>query len=271
VFDTSAHAHDPRADFMNWSLIDVGTFDYAADAWGFTYGASAELALGDWTWRVGGFQLSRVPNGKITAVDFGQYSIVTEVEHRHRFADRNGVVKVLGFVNRAPMGRYQDAVAAAAAGKAPDTATVRRRASKGGLSIDVEQDVADGVGVFARGGTSDGSKEAYEFTEIDRTLSGGLSVDGKRWGRAGDTFAIAAVANRLSHAARDYFAAGGIGILIGDGRLTYGDERIAETYYSWRVFAGTTFTVDYQHVTNPAYNSDRGPVSVYSVRLHLER
>jgi high affinity Mn2+ porin len=270
VFDNNAHAHDPRADFMNWSLIDVGTFDYAADAWGFTYGASAELALGDWTCRLGGFQLSRVPNGKITSVDFGQYSIVAEAEHRHRLADRDGVVRLLGFVNRAPMGRYADAVATAAPGVAPDTALVRRRASKGGVSLDVEQDVADGIGVFARGGSNDGAKEAYEFTEIDRTVSVGASIDGKRWSREGDTFAIAGVRNRLSHAARDYFAASGTGILIGDGRLTYGDERIAETYYSAHLFAGATFTVDYQHVTNPAYNRDRGPVSIYSVRLHLE-
>lgn len=271
VFDTNRYAHDPRGDFLNWALIDTGTFDYAADAWGFTYGASAELNQGHWTGRVGIFQLSPVPNGKIVAVDFRQYSYMAEIERRHEWLGAAGTVKVLAFVNRGRMSAYADAVALAQQTKTtPDIALVRRKSSRSGVSVNIEQTLREGVGLFARAGLNNGSKEAYEFTEINRTLSGGLSLDGKLWRRADDRAGIAAVVNSLSTFARSYFAAGGRGILIGDGRLNYGNERIFETYYAARLTLFATFSVDYQHITNPAYNRDRGPVSVYSARLHLE-
>jgi high affinity Mn2+ porin len=272
VFDANRYAHDPRSDFLNWSLVDAGTFDYAADAWGFTYGAAAALTLGAWTTRAGLFQLSRVPNGKIVAVDFSQYSGVLEVERRQTWFGREGSLKILGFANRASMGDYTDAVAAAAVtGAAPDTATVRRRRWRGGISVDVEQPLTEDVGVFARAGANDGHKEAYEFTEINRSASVGLSTAGGAWGRKSDAVGVAAVENRLSRAARSYFQAGGIGILIGDGRLNYAPEKILETYYAVHLPLAATLSFDYQHVTDPAYNRDRGPVSIYSVRLHIER
>ena len=271
VFDTNRYAHDPRGDFLNWSVIDAGPFDYAADAWGFTYGASAELAIGDWTTRLGYFQLSRQPNGKIVAADFSQSSSVVEIERRQSWLDRPGKIKWLGFVNRAPMARYADAVALAEqSGATPDVALVRRKASRGGVSVNVEQEVADQVGLFVRASGNDGGKEAYEFTEIDRSVSTGLSVGGDRWHRPDDVFGVAAVVNELSRPARSYFAAGGLGILIGDGRLNYGTEQIIETYYAWHVNRFAILSADYQHIAHPAYNRDRGPVSVYSLRLHLQ-
>ncbi len=272
VFDANRYAHDPRGDFMNWALIDAGAFDYAADSWGFTYGGAAELALGDWTTRLGVFQMSRVPNGKIVAVDFGQYSAVAEVEHRHRLFDRGGAAKLLAFVNRAAMADYRDAVALAqTTGTTPDVADVRRRRSRAGFSLNVEQEIADGAGLFVRASANDGRREAYEFTEINRSLAGGVSIDGRRWGRGGDTLGIAGVVDALSGAARDYFAAGGVGILIGDGRLNDAAERIVETYYAFALPGKATLTFDYQRIANPAYNRDRGPVSVYSLRLHIDR
>ena len=271
VFDTNRYAHDPRGDFLNWSVIDAGPFDYAADAWGFTYGASAELALGDWTTRLGYFQLSRQPNGKIVAADFSQSSSVAEVERRQQWVGRPGKIKLLGFVNRAPMARYGDAVALGQqSGSVPDVALVRRKASRGGVSLNIEQEVADHVGLFVRASANDGGKEAYEFTEINRSISGGLSVGGERWHRPDDVFGVAAVVNALSRPARAYFAAGGLGILIGDGQLRYGEERIVESYYAWHVNRFAIVSVDYQSITHPAYNRDRGPVSVYSLRLHLQ-
>ena len=123
---------------------------------------------------------------------------------------------------------------------------------------------------FLRAGVNDGSKEAYEFTEINRTLSAGVSIQGKSWGRPDDTLGIAGAANGLSGDARAYFGAGGIGILIGDGRLNYGAEKIFEAFYSVRLHEGVTFSVDYQHINNPAYNRDRGPVSIYGIRAHAE-
>jgi high affinity Mn2+ porin len=272
VFDTNAYAHDPRSDLLNWSIIDSGAFDYAADAWGYTYGAAAEWTTGDWTLRGGLFDLSSVPNAKTVERNFGEYAAIAEVEERYELGGHAGKVKALGFVNRGRMARYDDAVRLGEeTGAIPDVALVRRFASRPGFALILEQEFAPGVGGFARASANDGSKEAYEFTEINRSIAGGLSIKGVRWGRADDTFALAATINALSDPARRYFAAGGLGILIGDGRLpNAGQERIAETYYAVSMTDHVTLTADYQYVVNPAYNRDRGPVSIIAARLHGE-
>ena len=271
IFDTNSYAHDPRADFLNWSVVDAGAFDYAADAWGFTYGAAAEWTQNWWTLRGGLFQLSRVPNGKVTGVDFSQYMLVTELEERHQWQGHFGKIKILAFLNRGKMANYRDAVQLAnQTGDTPDASLVRRRSSRPGLSVNLEQELSSDLGAFVRASINDGSKEAYEFTEINRSLSAGLSLKGNRWGRANDTVGVAAVANGLSGAARDYFTAGGLGILIGDGALNYGPEKILEAYYSLKVNKHLSVALNYQHVNNPAYNRDRGPVSIYGVRVHSE-
>lgn len=271
IFDTNNYAHDPRADFLNWSVVDAGAFDYAADAWGFTYGAAAEWSQDWWTLRGGLFQLSRVPNGKVTGVDFSQYMLVTEAEGRYRWQGHPGKVKVLGFLNRGKMADYREAVRLAnQTGDTPDAALVRRKATRPGLSVNLEQELSAELGAFLRASVNNGSKEAYEFTEINRSLSAGLSLKGDRWGRPDDTVGLAVVANGLSGAARGYFAAGGLGILIGDGALNYGPEKILETYYSLKVNKHFSVAVNFQHVSNPAYNRDRGPVSIYGMRIHSE-
>jgi high affinity Mn2+ porin len=270
IFDANRYAHDPRTDFMNWALIDAGTFDYAADAWGFTYGGVAELEQGPWTVRGAIFQLSPAPNGKITAVDFSQFSLVGEIERSYEWNGRPGKVKLLGFANRAEMGKYADAVLASRPGGTPSTAAVRQLSWRPGISINVEQEASSELGVFARAGVNDGRFEAYEFTEINQTVSAGISLAGATWGRPDDRVGIGAVVNALSDDARRYFAAGGLGILIGDGRLTYGTEQIVELYYALKVNSHVAVTVDYQHLQHPAYNRDRGPVSVFGARLHVE-
>jgi len=271
VFDTNTYAHDPRMDFLNWSIIDSGSFDYAADAWGFTYGAAAEWTQGSCTARAGIFQMSRLPNGKIIKPDFSKFSAVAELEVRYALGERGGKVKLLGFVNHAPMARYRDAVALAqATGSTPDVALVRRGANRPGAAVNVEQELRDDVGAFLRASANDGKYEAYEFTEINRSIAAGVSIKGKRWTRDEDTFGIDGVMNTMSRDSRDYFAAGGLGILIGDGALRYGSERIVEVYYSARVVRGVTVSVDYQRAENPAYNRDRGPVDLFAVRVHAE-
>jgi high affinity Mn2+ porin len=271
VFDANRYAHDPRGDFMNWALIDTGTFDYAADAWGFTYGAAGELTLGTWSVRGGIFQLSPEPNGKVTAVAFGQRSWVGEIERRYEWSGRPGKVRILGFVNQGKMGAYDDAVRlAGATADTPRTSLVRRFRSRPGISINAEQELSSELGAFTRAGVNDGRFEAYEFTEINRTASAGLVVSGTRWGRPDDRIGVAAVVNALSNDARRYVAAGGLGLLIGDGRLHYGNERIAELYYSYRANPHLTLSVDFQRLQNPAYNRDRGPVNVFGTRLHAE-
>jgi len=170
------------------------------------------------------------------------------------------------------MGGYGDAVRLAqATGTQPDMALVRRYASRPGGALNIEQEVSDILGAFARFSLNDGSKEAYEFTEINRSVALGLSVKGTDWGRPNDTWAIAGVVNELSNPAKAYFAAGGMGILIGDGQLRrYGTENILETYYDARIVKGLNVALDYQLIANPAYSTDRGPVSVLGLRLHGE-
>ena len=272
IFDTNAYAHDPKNDFLNWSLIDAGAFDYAADAWGYSYGVAAEWTQDWWTLRAGLFDLSRVPNTTELERGFGQFELVSEAEARPTFWGRQGKIKLLGFLNRGRMGSYADAVRLAqATGDVPDMALVRRYASRPGMSLNIEQPLSDTFGAFARASLNDGSKEAYEFTEINRSLSAGLSLKGKDWGRPDDTFGIAGVINALSAPARVYFAAGGLGILIGDGQLPhYGTENIAEAFYSLAATTWLAVSADYQFIANPAYNRDRGPVSILGARVHAQ-
>lgn len=272
VFDTNTYAHDPRSDFMNWAVVDAGAFDYAADAWGYTLGAAAEWTQSWWTLRGGVFALSKIPNGKSPDSDFHQYALIEEGEERHQWRDHPGKFKLLVFVNHGRMASYDDAVhLAQLTGTVPDVAMVRHDSSRTGFAINLEQELVSSVGIFARVSLNDGSKEAFEFTEINESISGGVSVRGDFWGRHDDAAGVAAVMNGLSPEARRYFAAGGLGILIGDGQLPhYGSEQIAEAYYSLHIAESLTLSADYQHVVNPAYNRDRGPVSIFGLRVHTE-
>jgi high affinity Mn2+ porin len=272
IFDANAYAHDPKNDFLNWSLIDAGAFDYAADAWGYSYGLAAEWNQDWWTIRTALFDLSRVPNTTELERDFSQFELVSEVEARHQLLGAPGKIKLLGFLSRGRMGSYADAIRlASATGDVPDTALVRKYDSRPGGSVDIEQQIDDDFGAFARLSINDGSKEAYEFTEINRSIALGTSVKGSLWGRPDDVWGFAGVVNAISDSARTYFADGGLGILIGDGQLPhYGTENIAETYYSFAATKWLTASADYQLIVNPAYSRDRGPVSVLAMRLHAQ-
>ena len=271
VFDTNRYAHDPRADFLNWAIIEGGAFDYAADSWGYTLGAAAEWTQDWWTLRGGVFRLSAVPNGKVVGFDFRQNSVILEAEQRHQWRGHPGKVKLLAFVNRGDMAGYADAVhLGLATSSTPDVALVRRFSSRPGLVLNVEQELTSAIGAFARLSSNRGGKETFEFADINQAVSAGLSIQGDAWGRHDDTLGIAAAVNRISGAAQAYFAAGGLGVQVGDGRMNYAPEQIQETYYSWRSSPHSTVTLDYQHVDHPAYNQDRGPVSIYGVRLHAE-
>ncbi|UAK25364.1 carbohydrate porin [Sphingomonas nostoxanthinifaciens] len=271
IFDTNRYAHDPRGDFLNWSAVDVGSFDYAADAWGYSTGAAAELYRGAWTLRFGAFNLSKVPNGETLERSFGQYQLDLELEHRHSIGGRDGAVRVTMFRNRGRFGRYDDALALAAAtgAAAPDTALVRARRTRLGASVNLEQALTDTIGLFARAGVADGQIEPYDFTDIDRTGQIGLSIDGAGWGRHGDTIGVAAIVNGISQAHQRYLNAGGYGVLVGDGRLPHpGAEAIGEAYYQYKPIEALAVALDYQLVGNPGYNRDRGPASVFAIRLH---
>ena len=272
VFDTNPYAHDPKHDFLNWAAIDAGSFDYAADAWGYTIGAAVEWYQGPWTLRAGLFDLSQVPNGEKLDPGLHQFQIIGEGERRYAIAGKDGAIKVTGFLSRGRMARFEDAIALGEAlGPAPDVALVRRYRSRVGVDVNLQQKLADDLGLFARAGWAQGDVEPYEFADIDRTVSAGLSLSGKRWGRPDDTFAIAGIVNGISKIHQAYLADGGLGILVGDGRLPHpGTENIIETYYSIALAKFLNLSVDYQFVDHPAYNTDRGPVSIFAARLHAQ-
>jgi high affinity Mn2+ porin len=278
IFDTNRYANNPKADFLNWSMINAGTFDYAGDGWGYSYGAAAEWYTGRWTVRAGIFDLSNTPAGGSSptayALDstFRQFELVGELEERHELWGQPGKIKVTGYLERGSMGNYSDAIALAqATGTAADINAVRSYSSRPGVSMNAEQQVNDNFGVFFRAGWADGHKEPWDFTDIDRYVQGGVSINGKSWGRPDDTIGIAGVVNGISNAHVAFLNAGGIGILVGDGQLpNSGTEKILEAYYSYALTASTRVTFDYQFVNNPGYNADRGPVNIFAARAHWQ-
>jgi high affinity Mn2+ porin len=273
IFDTNQYAHDPRNDFLNWSVIDAGTFDYAADSWAYTYGAAIEWYQDWWTARSGLFNLSKMPNSK--ALDtrvFDQYQFDEELEERHELFGRAGKFKLLGFLSHGRMGSYNEAAAIALqTGLPADITAVRKTHNKVGFVINLEQRITDDLGVFARAGYTQGRYEEFDFTDINKTVSLGSSLIGKRWGRPDDTVGLAFAVNDASSAAKRFFAAGGLGGIIGDGALIHsGPENVIETYYNFAATSFAELTLDYQFIRNPAYNRDRGPVSILAIRAHAE-
>jgi len=259
-------------------VINAGSFDYAGDGWGYSYGAAAEWYTGRWTVRAGIFDLSNAPAGSLSptayALDptFQQFQLVGEIEERHELWGQPGKIKLTGFLSRGRAGTYDAAIALAnATGQAADTTAVRGYTSRPGVSVNFEQQITETFGVFARAGFADGQVEPWDFTDIDRTVEIGASLSGKSWGRPDDTIGVAGVVNGISAAHAAFFNAGGLGVLIGDGRLpTPRTEKILEAYYSYAVTASTRLTFDYQFIADPAYNADRGPVNVFSGRVHWQ-
>ena len=270
VFDTNRYAHDPRNDVLNWALVDAGSFDYAADAWGYSTGVALEYYRGAWALRLGAFNLSKVPNGEVLERRFGQWQLDGEIEHRHTIRGRDGAVRLTVFRSRGRFGRFDDALALGlVTGTTPDLSLVRRRRSRTGADLNLEQAVTKDVGLFARVGLADGQVEPYDFTDIDHTASAGVQVAGASWGRPDDSVGVAGIVNGISRMHERFLDAGGLGVLIGDGRLPHpGAEAIGELYYRWAPVKALSLTLDYQLVGNPGYNRDRGPANVIGVRLH---
>jgi len=197
---------------------------------------------------------------------------VGELERRYAVAGNPGKIAVTAFLSRGRMGLFSDAIALAEATGAPaNTANVRRYHSRPGLSANLEQQISSDVGLFVRAGWADGDVEPFDYSDIDRTLAGGLSVSGRRWGRPNDSMAIGAALNQISRIHQAYLADGGLGILVGDGRLPHPEpESIVESYYDIALPASVHLTLDGQGVFNPAYNRDRGPAAVLAARLHVQ-
>ncbi|WP_229722478.1 carbohydrate porin [Xylophilus rhododendri] len=277
IFDNSAHAHDARTQFLNWSLLTHGAYDFAADSRGYSWGVALEYRHDDdWTLRAGRSLQPIESNGlKLDHKFFSHYGDQVELERRYTAWNRPGTLRLLAFRNVAVMGGFQDALNYAAAnGTVPDVAPVRERRTKIGAGINLEQEVADGLGVFTRLARNDGKSETYAFAEIDRSVSFGATLEGGRWGRAQDALGVALAQNGLSQEHRAFLAAGGAGFFVGDGRLNYKPETIAEVYYRFALPAikklENAISFGFQHIRNPGYNADRGPVRIFSMRLHSE-
>lgn len=272
IFDNNQYAHDTKNDFLNWTAIDTGTFDYAADAWGYTAGAALEWYLPAWALRFGVFDLSNVPNSIHLEPGFHEFQYDAELERSFEIAGRPGKLRLTAFDSRGRMGLLNQAVdLAAGTGMPVDIAAVRSYRDRLGAGLDLEQQLAADLGTFARIGKAAGNVETYEFTDIDRSVSTGLSLQGTRWGRHDDTVGLAAMLNRISADRERYLNAGGLGILVGDGKLpSPGPEKILETYYEFAVLPFAQLTFDYQYIGNPAYNTQRGPVSVFALRMHAQ-
>jgi high affinity Mn2+ porin len=270
VFDNNKYAHDPRSDFLNWTLVDTATFDYAANAWAYTYGTAIEWYQGSWTVRGGLFDLSVVPNSADLDPSFAQFQWVGEIERRYELWGHPGKVAFTGFLSRGRMGSFENAIALAAATGGPaNIAAVRQYQSRGGVSVNIEQEITSDLGAFVRAGWADGNVEPFDFTDVDRTVAGGVSIAGKRWGRPDDTVGVAGVVNGITAVHQAFLNAGGLGILVGDGQLPHpGLEQIIEAYYSYALNASVRLSADYQLVVNPAYNTQRGPANVFAGRVH---
>ena len=271
-FDGNSYAKDPRADFMNWAMWSSGAYDFPADLPGYTRGGIVELNRKDWALRAGLFEVPTAPNSDVLTYKGG--GALVELEERYAISGRPGKLRLGAFGTQGNTASYRQALAIVAADPTLDinatTAAIRHTLPKYGVYANMEQQIANDIGIFARASWNDGQNEILSFTDIDRSLSGGLAIKGSYWGRPNDTIGVGGAINGLSSAHRDFLAAGGIGLLIGDGRLNYSHERILETYYALAIDKNFTVTADYQLIANPAYNADRGPVHVFSGRFHGE-
>jgi high affinity Mn2+ porin len=272
IFDSNSFSHDPRTQFLNWTMMDYGAWDFASDSRGFTRGAAAELYYDDWVFRLARVLMPAESNGlPLNPHLFRSYGDNLEIEHAHQMGGQPGKWRFLAFRNVAVMARYSDAnVYAAAHGGAPDLSKVRTDQSKTGFGVSLEQNLSSDIGLFGRYSQNDGEGEEFAYAEVDRSLLAGISIKGTRWGRADDTVGLALVRNGISSAHREYLANGGLGYFLGDGKLNYRSEEIVEAYYSLKLAQRLWTTFDYQRIANPAYNADRGPVNVLSLRLHAE-
>lgn len=272
-FDNNRYSHDPRSQFMGWAVMYNGAWDYPADTRGYTWGWVHELHTRNWSFRYASAAEPRVANGpqfdRRILVNRGD---ILEQERRYSMRDHPGSVRVLEYANHARAGSYAEAIQLSReTGKPPDITAVRRNGTlKYGFGVNFEQEISKDFGVFGRLGWNDGKTESFAFTAIDRLVQGGVSLSGTRWKRKSDVVGSEFTVSGLSAIHREYLALGGLDFLIGDGRLNYGTENIWESYYNARLFRGFFTSFDLQHIQNPAYNRDRGPLWVSSIRLHLE-
>ncbi len=271
IFDDNSYSHDPRTQFLNWSLMDSAAWDYPADARGYTNGVALELNQEDWALRYGLFMEPRNPNESDLAFrGLDNEGQVVELEERYNLGDDPGKTRFLVFYNRNRAGNFDDAL------NQPGNITTdlindrHYGSSKYGAALNMEQQLNNSLGAFARLSWNNGQTEDWTFTQVDESAALGISLKGADWGRPDDVVGLAGVVNGISSEQQKYLERGGLGLIIGDGQLNYAPEAILEAYYDIKIIEFVSLSPDYQLIANPAYNSDRGPVNIFAVRLHAE-
>jgi carbohydrate-selective porin OprB len=274
-FDVNGPGTDSHLQFMNWTVDSNGAYDYAADTRGYTVGLLAEYHDRNWAFRFEEALMPQVANGidlqwNLRKARAENYELELHPALRGK---RATTMRVLAFVNHANMGMYRDAIADFLAGKTlrpTITAHPERTTIKYGFGLNVEQQFTPNARAFGRFGWNEGQHESYAYTEVDQTLQLGADLTGERWHRKLDKVGAAVVSNAIKKDHQEYLRLGGLGFLLGDGGLNYGRENIIEAYYNLHVWRGIFTAFDLQHIDNPGYNRDRGPVLVPSLRFHLE-
>jgi len=274
-FDNNEVSHDPRSDFMNWGLMNNGAYDYAANTRGYTLGFVAELIKPGWALRIGTALMPTYANGpELDYHYFKTNSETIEFEKTYAIGKRKGVLRLLGYYNTSKAPDYNDVVMAKLNGTDTSLDVIngkRYGGQKFGLGLNAEQELSNSIHGFLRLGWNDGKTASWAFAEIDNTISAGIGIDGKGWNRVSDKIGIALLSNGISSGHRNFLNAGGYGFMIGDGKLpNYSRENIAELFYQLMIFQHIWLSADYQLVAHPAYNHDRGPVSIFAARVHVE-
>jgi high affinity Mn2+ porin len=274
-FDNNGASHDPRSDFMNWSLMNNGAYDYAANTRGYTYGFVAEYIRPGWTLRLGTVLEPSYANGPDLDWHYTHTNSENlEWEKRYSLHGHKGALRLLAFynVNKGP--RYRDVIADKLAGTDTSMDVIYGKSYGGkkyGWGLNAEQELSGAINAFLRLGWNNGNTATWAFAEIDNAASGGIRIYGESWKRSADNIGIAILSNGISGPHRDFLAAGGYGFMIGDGQLPdYSRENSMELFYQCRVFYHCWVTLDYQFVQHPAYNPDRGPVHLFAARAHFE-
>ena len=274
-FDLNTYGTDSHLQFLNWTVDNNGAYDYSANTRGYTDGIILEYDDHWFTVRFAETLMSKVANGIFLDADLARSRAENlEFEARgNRILHRDGVVRFLSYLNQANMGNYEQAIRAFENGATPTPDIVSTRQEgrhRYGFGLNFEQEVAPHVAIFGRLGWSDGRNEAYEYTEVDRTFQLGVFSKGNRWKRRNDRAGLVFVANGIVKSHQQYLALGGLGFLLGDGNLTYGPEKILEAFYTTHIWRGFFASFDIQHLNNPGYNKDRGPVLAPGVRFHVD-
>ena len=267
IFDDNRYAHDARTQFLNWALVGAGGFDFSADARGWTYGAALEWENGTWGLRTGAFQVARRVNGLFMDPSVTRaWQAIGQVDRFFQIGNRPGAVRLLYGASRTRQSTWNELFdnGFETFDKNPSGYRLKHMAA-----LNLEQELTNDLGAFARLSWNDGRTQNWMFTEMDRAVSAGLSLKGARWERAADTMGLAANVGWISKGRQRYLEAGGIGFITGDGRLNYAPEWVTEVYYDARVAPGLNLALNYQFVVNPAYNADRGPVNIFGLRTRI--